>query len=91
LQARCGNVIDEVRGEGLLLGLKVHVPIVEFVAAALQEKLILVGAGENVARILPPLTISEAEIGEGLRRLEAAASHFMRNTQEDMPLRGAAQ
>ncbi len=91
LQARFGNVIAEVRGEGLLLGLKVHVPIVEFVAAALHEKLILVGAGENVARILPPLIVSEAEISEGLRRLEAAAAHFMRNTQEDMPLRGAAQ
>jgi acetylornithine/N-succinyldiaminopimelate aminotransferase len=90
LQARFGNVIAEVRGEGLLLGLRMHVPIAEFVAAALKEKLVLVGAGENVARILPPLTVSEAEIAEGLRRLEAAASHFMSNTQDNVPLRGAA-
>jgi len=90
LQARFGNVIAEVRGEGLLLGLRMHVPIAEFVAAALKEKLVLVAAGENVARILPPLIITEAEIAEGLRRLEAAASHFMSNTQDTMPLRGAA-
>jgi acetylornithine/N-succinyldiaminopimelate aminotransferase len=90
LQARFGNVIAEVRGEGLLLGLRMHVPIAEFVAAALKEKLILVAAGENVARILPPLIVSEAEIAEGLRRLEAAASHFMSNTQDNVPLKGAA-
>src|SRR5665213_2244685 len=38
LQAKYGGVIAEVRGEGLLLGLKTHVPIAQFVAAALKEK-----------------------------------------------------
>ena len=42
----------------------------DFVAAALAEKLILIPAADNVARLLPPLIIGEAEIAEGLARLE---------------------
>ena len=83
------GVIAEVRGEGLLLGLKLHVPITEFVAAALREKLVIIPAADNVVRLLPPLIISEAEIAEALGRLDAAASHFM-HSQKDMALRGAA-
>jgi acetylornithine/N-succinyldiaminopimelate aminotransferase len=90
LQARNPGVIAEVRGEGLLLGLKTHVPIAEFIAAALKEKIIVIGAADNVARVLPPLIIDEAEIAEGIARLEAAAAHFAQDRQKEMPLRGAA-
>ncbi|MHB8884108.1 MAG: acetylornithine transaminase [Methylovirgula sp.] len=83
------GVIAEVRGEGLLLGLKLHVTNTEFVAAALREKLVIIPAADNVVRLLPPLIISEAEIAEALGRLDAAASHFM-HSQKDMALRGAA-
>ena len=79
LQGKYRSVIAEVRGEGLLLGLKTHVPIADFVAAALKEKIIVIGAADNVARVLPPLIVSEMEIAEGLRRLEAATSHFMQD------------
>ncbi len=90
LQDKHGGVIAEVRGEGLLLGLKTHVPVGDFVAAARKEKIILIPAADNVARLLPPLIIGEAEIAEALRRLDATASHFAQDSQKDMPLRGAA-
>lgn len=89
LQGKHGSVIAEIRGQGLLLGLKTHVPIADFVAAARAEKIIIIPAADNVARLLPPLIIGEAEIAEALRRLDAAAAHFARDSQKDMPLRGA--
>ncbi len=66
------DVIEAVRGEGLLLGLKCVALNTEVIAAAREAGLLLVGAAENVARVLPPLIVSDAEIDEGAARLEAA-------------------
>ncbi|QDL99267.1 aspartate aminotransferase family protein [Rhodopseudomonas palustris] len=66
------QVLSEVRGEGLLLGLKAVVPSPELIAALRAEKLLTVGAGDNVVRLLPPLIVSEAEIDEAIGRLERA-------------------
>jgi acetylornithine/N-succinyldiaminopimelate aminotransferase len=74
LKDRHPGVIAEIRGEGLMLGIATRVPVQDFVAAALAEKLILIPAGDNVARLLPPLIVGEAEVDEALRRLEAAAA-----------------
>lgn len=76
LKDRHAEVIAEIRGEGLMLGLVTRVPVNEFAAAAQAEKLIVIPAQDNVARLLPPLTITEAEIGEGIRRLDAAAAQL---------------
>ncbi|MGO9005196.1 MAG: aspartate aminotransferase family protein [Beijerinckiaceae bacterium] len=76
LKDRHAEVIAEIRGEGLMLGLVTRVPVNEFAAAAQAEKLIVIPAQDNVARLLPPLTITEAEIGEGIRRLDAAAARL---------------
>lgn len=65
-------LIGEVRGSGLMLGLKAHVPNTDIVAAAREEGVIVLGAGDNVVRLLPPLVISEAEVAEGVRRLDRA-------------------
>ena len=65
-------VVEEVRGSGLLIGLKVKPPMAEVVAACMAEGLLTVGAGENVVRLLPPLNVSEAEIGEAVTRLSRA-------------------
>jgi acetylornithine/N-succinyldiaminopimelate aminotransferase len=70
------DVVAETRGEGLMQGLRLRVPNGEFAAAARAEKLIVIPAGENVVRILPPLIVSDEEIFEGARRLEAACRHF---------------
>ena len=66
------GVIEEVRGSGLLIGLKVKPPMAEVVGACMAEGLLTVGAGENVVRLLPPLNVSEAEIGEAMTRLSRA-------------------
>ena len=65
-------VLTEVRGEGLLIGLKAVVPSGDLVTALRDEKLLTVGAGENVVRFLPPLIVTEAEIEESVTRLERA-------------------
>jgi acetylornithine/N-succinyldiaminopimelate aminotransferase len=66
------GVVEEVRGSGLLAGLKVKPPMGEVVAACTAEKLLTVGAGENVVRLLPPLNVTEAEISEAVDRLSRA-------------------
>jgi acetylornithine/N-succinyldiaminopimelate aminotransferase len=66
------GVLAEVRGEGLLIGLKAVVPSGDLVTALREEKLLTVAAGENVVRLLPPLIVTEAEIEEAVVRLERA-------------------
>ena len=66
------GVIEEVRGEGLLMGLRLKPPVAEAVKPVLAEKLLVVGAAENVIRILPPLNVEDAEIAEGVERLTRA-------------------
>jgi acetylornithine/N-succinyldiaminopimelate aminotransferase len=66
------DVVEEVRGSGLLVGIKVKRPMGDVVAACMAEKLLTVGAGENVVRLLPPLNVTEAEISESVQRLSRA-------------------
>ena len=60
MKDRYPSVIADVRGEGLLLGLRAVVPSGELVDALRAEKMITVAAGDNVVRLLPPLIITEA-------------------------------
>jgi acetylornithine/N-succinyldiaminopimelate aminotransferase len=68
------DVISEVRGEGLLIGIKAVVPSTDLVAALRDQKLLTVGAGDNVVRFLPPLIVSEAEVEEAVQRLDRACA-----------------
>ena len=65
-------VLSEVRGEGLLIGVKAVVPSGDLVNALRDEKLLTVGAGDNVVRFLAPLIVSEAEIDQSIICLERA-------------------
>ncbi len=76
IKDRFPSVIAEVRGEGLLVGLRAVVPSGELVDALRAEKVMAVAAGDNVVRLLPPLIVSEAEIAEGVRRLERACARL---------------
>ena len=67
LKDRHPAVIAEVRGEGLLIGLRAVVPNGDLVDALRAEKLLTVAAGDNVVRLLPPLIIGEDEIAAGDR------------------------
>jgi acetylornithine/N-succinyldiaminopimelate aminotransferase len=78
LKDRYPSVIAEVRGEGLLIGVRAVVPAAELVDATRAEKMITLGAGDNVVRLLPPLIISEAELAEGVTRLERACARVAR-------------
>jgi acetylornithine/N-succinyldiaminopimelate aminotransferase len=72
IKDRHPSIIEDVRGEGLLLGMKAKVPNTDLVAALRDQKMLTVGAGDNVVRLLPPLIISEEEAREGLARVEKA-------------------
>jgi acetylornithine/N-succinyldiaminopimelate aminotransferase len=75
-------VLAEVRGEGLLIGVKAVVPSADLVAALREQHLLTVGAGDNVVRLLPPLIVSEAEIEEAVQRLERACAALSANQQK---------
>ena len=76
LAAEHPGVIAEVRGRGLLLGLKLHVPATAFIAKLRENRLLTVGATENVARLLPPLNIEERHVKEAITALMAACAAF---------------
>ncbi len=72
--ARHPQVFDHVRGAGLMLGLRCIRPAADVVAAGLAQQVLTVAAADNVVRILPPLTITDAEIAEASARLDRAAA-----------------
>src|SRR5580692_3018631 len=76
IKDRYPAVIAEIRGEGLLVGLRAVVPAGDLVDALRAEKMIAVAAGDNVVRLLPPLIVSEPEIMEGVARLERACERL---------------
>ena len=67
------GVFAEVRGEGLMLGLKMKVPNAEFVTVLRRHRMLAVPAGDNVVRLLPPLTIEEQHVREAMAHLADAA------------------
>ena len=71
---RYPSVLSEVRGEGLLLGVKAAVPSGDLVTALRQQKLLTVGAGDNVVRFLAPLIVTESEIEQSVASLERACA-----------------
>ena len=76
IKDRYPSVIAEVRGEGLLVGLRAVVPNAELVDELRAEKMITAAAGDNVVRLLPPLIVSEEEIAEAVRRIERACGRL---------------
>ena len=73
LVATYPDVFESIRGAGLMLGIKCKVPNVDVVKAGYANELIVVPAGDNVVRLLPPLNLTDDEIDEALSRLERTA------------------
>jgi acetylornithine/N-succinyldiaminopimelate aminotransferase len=67
-------VFESVRGAGLMLGLKCVVANADVVAAGYAQHVLTVPAADNVVRVLPPLNISDGELSEAVKRLDAAAN-----------------
>ena len=76
LAAEHKNVIAEVRGRGLLLGLRLHVPAAAFIARLRESRLLGVGSTENVVRLLPPLNIEERHVKEAMAALATVCAGF---------------
>lgn len=68
------TIIEQVRGQGLMLGLKCRVPNTDLVAALADQHMLVVGAGENVVRLLPPLIVSDEELDEAVDKISAACA-----------------
>jgi acetylornithine/N-succinyldiaminopimelate aminotransferase len=85
LKDRFPSVIAEIRGKGLLLGIRTVVPNTDLVAELREQGMLTIGAGDNVVRLLPPLTIDEGDVAEAIARLEAGCKAI------DARLRAAAQ
>ena len=76
LTAAHPDVFESVRGQGLMIGLKMKPSCADFITAARANGLIVLPAGDNVVRLLPPLTLSEAEAREGIELLNKTASQM---------------
>ena len=78
LKDRFPDIIDDIRGKGLLIGLKLIPNNREFMAAARDQRLLIAGGGENCVRLLPPLVITEADAREAIEKLEATCTAMRR-------------
>jgi acetylornithine/N-succinyldiaminopimelate aminotransferase len=76
IKDRHAAVIAEIRGEGLLVGMRAVVPSGQLVEELRAEKLLAVGAGDNVVRLLPPLVVSEAEIDQAVDMIDRACTRI---------------
>ena len=66
------TIIEDIRGEGLMIGIKCKVANTALQAAALSEKLLTIGAGDNVVRLLPPLIVTKDDVDEAVEKLDCA-------------------
>jgi acetylornithine/N-succinyldiaminopimelate aminotransferase len=76
LTAEHPTLFEDIRGQGLMVGLKMRVPNGEFVTAARKHGLLVIPAGDNVVRLLPPLNIDETHVREAMEKLSATAADF---------------
>jgi len=65
-------IIAEIRGTGLMMGIRCKVPNTDLQAAAIAQRLLTIGAGDNVVRLLPPLVVGDDDIAEAVNRLDRA-------------------
>jgi acetylornithine/N-succinyldiaminopimelate aminotransferase len=89
LKDRHPGIIAEVRGEGLLIGLRLEIPNGDLVNELRSERLLTVAAGDNVVRLLPPLISGEAEIAEAVSIIDRVCTR-MERTPDTAPKHGAA-
>jgi acetylornithine/N-succinyldiaminopimelate aminotransferase len=73
---RYGSVVAEIRGEGLLVGLRMIPPASAMVDELRTEKMLCPTAGDNVVRLLPPLIITDDELADAVSRIERACARL---------------
>lgn len=72
LKTKFPQIINKVKGRGLLLGLELNIESTNLINACIKQKLLTLGADNNVMRLIPPLIINQAESNLALTKLEAA-------------------
>ncbi len=70
------KIIKEIRGKGLLIGLKLNIDQTKFIKKLMDNKLLTIRAAENVVRILPPLNVRKNEIDQALRVIKKVCSEI---------------
>ena len=76
LIAEYPGVFEELRGTGLMLGLKLKVPAGDFITRLRAHGMLAIPAGDNVMRLLPPLIVEEEHVREAMRLLSETAAEF---------------
>jgi acetylornithine/N-succinyldiaminopimelate aminotransferase len=82
LKDRHPAVIAEIRGKGLLMGIRTVVTNTDLVAELREQKMLTIGAGDNVVRLLPPLTITEADVLDAAQRIDRACTNIENRLRE---------
>ena len=72
------EIVKDVRGVGLMLGMECSVPVKEIISACIEKGLLLVNAGENIIRFVPPLIIGEEDMKKCVSILDDVLAHQMK-------------
>ena len=76
LKKKYPNIIKEVRGRGLLIGIQLQTDQTKFIKKLMDNKLLTIRAAENVVRVLPPLNVKKSEINQALKIINKVCSEL---------------
>ena len=76
LKEKYPNIIKEIRGRGLLIGIQLQTDQTKFIKKLMNNKLLTIRAAENVVRILPPLNVKKSEINQALKIINKVCSEL---------------
>ncbi|MBX3483955.1 aspartate aminotransferase family protein [Phenylobacterium sp.] len=85
LKERFPDVVEDIRGKGLLIGVKLKTPNREFMQHARDQHLLIAGGGDNCVRLLPPLVLTQDEAREAIERLERACEAAQAKARAAVP------
>jgi len=76
LKQKYPNIIKDIRGRGLLIGVQLHTDQTKFIKKLIENRLLTIRAAENVVRILPPLNVKKKEIDLALKIIDKVCSEI---------------
>jgi len=76
LKEKYPDIIKEIRGRGLLIGIRLHKDQTKFIKKLMDNRLLTIRAAENVIRILPPLNVKKNEIDQALKIIKKVCSRY---------------
>ena len=76
LKEKYPNIIEEIRGRGLLIGIKLYKDQTKFIQKLMDNKLLTIRAADNVVRVLPPLNVKRNELDQALKIINKVCSEL---------------